>query len=199
VTAFDGVRQIFMPLMRWWFDSPIGVEIRNYSALIAITQSVHLVGLTMLAGTLLIVNLRLMDIGFVRHPTARIARELAPWTSAGLVILLASGTLILSSEALKCYESTFFWTKMTILLVAILFHFTVHRRVTRSEPPAPVSRRRAVACLSLTLWIGVALAGKMIGIYGDDLREDRDPFHPDRNSFGHAMILPEDPSEPMGY
>ena len=91
--------------------------------------------------------------------------------------MLISGPLILSSEALKCYEASFFWIKMAALIAALVFHFTVHRRVTLAEPPAGRFRAGLVACLSLALWIGVALSGKMIGIYGDDLREENEPFH----------------------
>jgi hypothetical protein len=183
--SLQAMRALFMPLMRWWGETAIGAAIRNYSALIALTQSIHLLGLTMFAGTILFVNFRLMEVGFVRYPTSRIARELAPWTLTGLLTILTSGIFILSSETLKCYESSFFWMKMTLLLAAILFHFLVHRRVVHSEPPLPLMRRRAVACLSLALWISVALAGKLIGIYGDDLREEVDPFHPIATSLVH--------------
>ena len=65
---------------------------------------------------------------------------------------------------------------MAVLLAAITFHFTVHRRTARSEPPAGPFRARLVACVSLGLWLAVALAGKMVGIYGDDLRKDPPPF-----------------------
>jgi len=130
----------------------------------------------MLIGTILMVDMALLGFGIRRHPAARVAAELAPWTTGGLVVMLVSGPLILSSETLKCYESSFFWIKMSILLAAIAFHFTVHRRIARSEPAAGKFRARLVACVSLGLWIAVALAGKMIGIYGDDLRKDPAPF-----------------------
>jgi hypothetical protein len=91
-------------------------------------------------------------------------------------VMLISGPLILSSETIKCYEASFFWIKMAALLPAIVFHFTVHQRVAQAEPPAGRFRAGVVACISLGLWISVALAGKMIGIYGDDLREEDEPF-----------------------
>jgi hypothetical protein len=169
-------REPLIPLFAWLGHSAAGTTIRSSAALIALTQIVHLLGLTMLIGTVMMVDMALFGFGIRRHPVSRIAAELAPWTVGGLVVMLISGPLILSSETLKCYESSFFWIKMAILLAAIVFHFTVQRRVVRSEPPAGRFRARLVACMSLGLWIAVALAGKMIGIYGDDLRKDPAPF-----------------------
>jgi hypothetical protein len=170
------MRETFIPLFAWWGHTAVGTTIRSSATLIALTQIIHLLGLTMLIGTVLMVDMTLLGFGIRRYPVARIAGELAPWTIGGLVVMLISGPLILSSETLKCYESSFFWIKMMILLAAIAFHFTVHRKVARSEPPAGRFRAGFVACMSLGLWIAVALAGKMIGIYGDDLRKDPAPF-----------------------
>lgn len=169
-------REVLIPLFAWLGHTWLGQTIRSSAALIALTQIVHLLGLTLLIGTVLMVDMALLGFGIRRHPAARIAGELAPWTTGGLVVMLVSGPMILSSETLKCYESSFFWIKMAILLAAIVFHFTVHRRVARSEPPAGRLRAGLVACVSLGLWIAVALAGKMVGIYGDDLRKDPPPF-----------------------
>lgn len=168
-------REILFPLFDWLGHSVVGETIRSSAVLIAITQIIHLLGLTLLAGTVLMVDMALLGFGIRRAPTARIAAELAPWTVGGLAVMLISGPLILSSESRKCYDSSFFWIKMAVLLAAVVFHFTVHRRVTRSESPARPFRARLVACVSLGLWIGVALAGKMVGIYGDDLRKEGTP------------------------
>jgi hypothetical protein len=169
-------RELLFPLFDWLGHSWVGETIRSSAALIAITEIIHLLGLTMLAGTVLMVDMALFGFGIRRHPVGRIAAELAPWTAGGLVVMLISGPLILSSETRKCYDSSFFWTKMALLFTAIAFHFTVHRRVARSEPPTGPFRARLVAGISLGLWISVALAGKMIGIYGDDLRKEGSPF-----------------------
>ena len=177
-----------MPLFRWWGETAVGNTIRSSSVLIAVTQSVHLLGLTLLIGTLLMVNLNLVGLGFRRRPTSQIARELAPWTLAGLAAMLISGPLILSSETLKAYESSFFWMKMGLLLAAILFHFTVFRRIGAATPPASATRRWMVAAVSLGLWLGVALAGKMVGIYGDDLRREDDPFHTQKQASARSPI-----------
>jgi uncharacterized protein DUF6644 len=182
-------REALIPVFQWLGQSGVGMAIRSSSALIALTQIVHLLGLTMLIGTLMMVDTAMLGFGIRRHPVARIARELAPWTAGGLVVMLISGPLILSSETIKCYEASFFWIKMAALVVAIVFHFTVHRRVALAEPPVGRFRAGIVACVSLALWIGVALAGKMIGIYGDDLRQEEEPFQVGLHQEAPAAIL----------
>lgn len=171
------MRDIFIPLFAGLGRSAVGMAIRDSAALIAVTQIIHLIGLTILLGSILMIDMTLLGVGFQRHPASRVARELAPWTTAGLIVMLVSGPFILSSETLKCFEASFFWIKMAGLALAIAFHFAVHRPVARAEPPVRRWLGKLVALLSLALWIGVAISGKMIGIYGDDLRKEPAPFH----------------------
>jgi hypothetical protein len=154
-----------LPFFEWLQHTYLGETIRHSATLIATLEIVHLIGLTLLLGTILMVDLSLLGFGIGRQPVSRIARELSSWTVAGLAIMLLSGPLILSSEAVKCYKTPAFWIKMALLAIAVTFHFTVHRRVTLAEPPASHRSAGIVACLSLGLWVGVALAGKGIAIF----------------------------------
>jgi len=154
-----------MPLFHWLQYTPLAQTIRHSAALIALLEIIHLVGLALLVGTILMVDLSLLGLGIGRQPVSRIARELNLFTATGLTIMLASGPLILCSEAVRCYKTPAFWIKMALLAIAIAFHFTIHRRVAMAEPPAPHPDARIVAILSLTLWFGVALAGKAIAIF----------------------------------
>ena len=154
-----------LPLFEWMQHTYVGESIRHSATCIALLEIVHLIGLTLLIGTVLMVDLSLLGRGIGSHPVSRIARELNNWTVAGLAIMLASGPLILFSEAVRCYKTPAFWIKMALLAIAVAFHFTVHRRVTLAEPPAPRGTARVVAGLSLALWVGVALAGKGIAIF----------------------------------
>jgi hypothetical protein len=149
----------------WLQHTYLAEAIRHSAALIATLESIHLIGMALLIGTILMVDLSLLGHGIGRQPVARIARELRGWTTAGLAIMLASGPLILSSEAIRCYRTPAFWIKMLLLGMAVAFHFTIHRRVTMAEPPVARSSARVVASVSLALWVGVALAGKGIAIF----------------------------------
>jgi hypothetical protein len=152
-----------LPAFEWLQGTHIGETIRHSAALIALLEIVHLIGLALLIGTILMVDLSLLGRGIGRQPVSRIARELRNWTIAGLAIMLASGPLILTSEAVRCYKTPAFWVKMALLALAITFHFTIHRRVVQADPPG--ASAKAVARVSLALWFGVALAGKGIAIF----------------------------------
>jgi hypothetical protein len=152
-----------LPAFEWLQGTHIGETIRHSAALIALLEIVHLIGLALLFGTILMVDLSLLGRGIGRQPVSRIARELRNWTIAGLAIMLASGPLILTSEAVRCYKTPAFWVKMALLALAITFHFTIHRRVVQADPPG--ASAKAVARVSLALWFGVALAGKGIAIF----------------------------------
>jgi hypothetical protein len=154
-----------LPIFEWLQHTYLAQTIRHSAALIATLEIVHLIGMTLLIGTILMVDLSLLGLGIGRQPVSRIARELSSFTVAGLAIMLVSGPLILSSEAVRCYKTPAFWIKMLLLGIAVAFHFTVHRRVTLAEPPVAHSSARLVASLSFGLWVGVALAGKGIAIF----------------------------------
>jgi Family of unknown function (DUF6644) len=154
-----------LPAFEWMESSGVGQAIQHSALLIALLESVHLVGLTLLLGTILMVDLSLLGHGIGRTPVALLARELRGWTLAGFVILFTSGPLLLTSEALRCYKSPVFWMKMTLLVFALTYHFSLHNTVALADPPAPVSRAHKTAWLSLALWTSVALAAKGIAIF----------------------------------
>lgn len=155
---------MMLPAFEWLQHTYLGETIRHSAPLIATLEIVHLIGLTLLLGTVLMVDLSLLGWGVGRYPVDRIARELSNWTLAGLALMLVSGPLILVSEAVRCYKTPAFWIKMALLAAALVFYFSMHRRaVAESGMSRPGAKR--VAIVSLVLWTSVALAGKAIAIF----------------------------------
>ncbi|HTR38812.1 MAG TPA: DUF6644 family protein [Bryobacteraceae bacterium] len=153
------------PLFEWVQQTPIAVTIRSSAALIATVEGVHLVGLALLLGTILMVDMSLLGRGIRGMSTSDIARALRRWTVAGLVVMLISGPLMFTSEAFRCYKTPAFWVKMSLLVVALVFHFSVHQRTALAEPPDAPWRSRLVGAASLALWTSIALAAKAIAIF----------------------------------
>jgi hypothetical protein len=162
--AAPGLAMSLLPVFQWLQGTPVGQAIRNSATLIALVEIIHLVGMTLLIGAILMVDLSLLGLGIGGQPVSRIARELNNWIIAGLALMLVSGPLILSSEALRCFKAPMFWVKMALLAAALAFHFTLHRQVTLAEPPAARRLAGRIAAISLALWIGVALAAKGIAL-----------------------------------
>jgi hypothetical protein len=154
-----------LPFFEWCDGTKVGQVIRDSRFLFPVTESLHLFALTVLLGTILVLNLRLLGAGLRKQPMALVARSLAPFTFWSLLAMLATGALLFCSEALKCYDSPPFRIKMVALFLAILFHWTVFRPTVNSTAGVGRWRHVATAIVSMVLWFGVAVAGRAIGFY----------------------------------
>ncbi|HEX5226894.1 MAG TPA: DUF6644 family protein [Bryobacteraceae bacterium] len=153
-----------LPAFAWLQHTYLAETIRHSAVLIATLEIVHLIGMTLLLGTILMIDLSVLGKGIAGYPATRVARELSRWTLAGLALMLTSGPLILISEAERCYHTPAFWIKMSLLAAALVFYFTVHQRAV-AESPGTRAGAKLAAITSLALWTGVALAGKAIAIF----------------------------------
>jgi hypothetical protein len=155
-----------LPLFEWCENTGVGNAIRNSLWLFPVIESVHLLALALIGGAILIVDLRMLGLG-LRQPVAQLARDVQPWLAGGLVVMVASGLLLFSSEAIKCYYNAAFWTKMSFLLPALVFTWTIRRKVAAADEDRlrPIWRK-LVGCLSLSMWLVVAAAGRWIGFSG---------------------------------
>jgi putative flippase GtrA len=153
-----------LPFFTWCEKSAIGESIRNSQWLFPVIESVHLLALVLIAGAVLVVDMRLFGLGLRRQPVAQLARDAQPWLIGGLTVMLSTGILLFLAEAIKCYYSPAFAVKMTSLLLALIFTFTVHRKVVLAvESRVGPIWSRVVAVVSVTLWSGVGMGGRWIG------------------------------------
>jgi hypothetical protein len=123
-------------------------------------QSLHFIGFAMSIGTIAMVDVRLLGFGKRHAATAELATGLAPWTRAGIAVMLITGPLMFSTDAVGYHNNPAFQFKMVCLTLALLFHLTVHRRAVRSGA-SPVLAKLAAAT-SLLLWSAVVAGGRMI-------------------------------------
>src|SRR5271169_2357801 len=118
----------------WCENSPLGEAIRDSRWLFPAIESVHLLGLAVIGGAVLLMNLRLLGFGIERQPAAQLWRDTRPWLIGSLTVMLISGMLLFTSEATKLYYHEAFWVKMISLLLAMIFTFTVTRMVALADP-----------------------------------------------------------------
>jgi uncharacterized membrane protein SirB2 len=148
----------------WCEASRVGEAIRDSRWLFPVIESFHLLALAVIGGAVLIVNLRLLGFGIERQPVAQLWRDTRPWLLGSLMIMLVSGVLLFTSEATKLYYHEAFWVKMTSLLLATLFTFTVLRRIASADQGrVRPFWSKAVALISIFLWSGVGVGGRWIG------------------------------------
>jgi hypothetical protein len=160
-TAFPTVAR---PVFQWCDATWIGVAIRDSTWIFALVEILHLLGLTLLLGSLVVLDLRLLGLGMRRQTVSQLASELAPWIRGGLAGMVVTGVPLFLSEAMKCYGSPPFAIKMQLLSLAIASHLVIFRQALKLDDSARLPRwTRPAACISLALWFGVGLAGRAIG------------------------------------
>ncbi len=113
--------------------------------LFAILEAIHVMGLALSVGTIAIGDLWML--GWRERPPARLAR----WTWIGFAAMLATGAALFFSNVPRYVRNPAFLVKMILLAMAVLVHFTVHRKATKGA-----------AILSLTLWSSVVISARAI-------------------------------------
>ena len=139
------------PIARWVWVFPV-------------VESIHICGFTLLVGTATILDLRLLGLSFRQLSVSQVAKNLSPWINTGIAIQLITGAYLFSGDSGEYVQVAAFRTKMLLLLLALIFHFTVIRMATAAErDSAPLGWRRLAGVVSLGLWVSVLLAGLWIG------------------------------------
>jgi len=123
-------------------------------------EIIHIASFAVAIGTIAIVDLRLLGIGMRRQTSAQLLKDTTPWTLIGLAIVLMSGPMIFSSDPNMYLGNPGFRFKMGALLLAILYNYTIHSKVARSNPSPVVGA--FVGGVSLALWISVVFGGLFI-------------------------------------
>jgi hypothetical protein len=137
-------------------------EFIRQSLAFPVIQSVHIIGLALLVGTICLVDLRLLGLGMRNQPVRDLASRVAPWTSAGLLTVLITGPVLFGADLSRYLKNPAFVVKMGLLAVALAGHFTLHRIVVRDAGTLQPARQKLAAILSLILWSSVILAGRAI-------------------------------------
>lgn len=153
-----------LPYFEWCENAGLIVAMRGSLWLFPVIESLHLMGLALIGGAVLMVDLRLLGFGFRSQPVALVARDAERWLIGSLFVMLPTGFLLFMSSAVKCYYLPVFWVKMAALFLALVFTFSIRRRVAMAaDTHMNVGWTRAVAVVSLVLWSTVAIAGRFVG------------------------------------
>ena len=155
-----------LSFFEWSETTLVGTTIRDSLWLFPVIEAFHLVAFAVLGGTILLVDLRLLGLVLKSQPVARLAADARPWQRGSLAVAILTGSLLFLSEPIKLYYNDPFWTKMSCLGLALLFSFTVKRRVTADAERTGPFWGRLTGLLSLVLWSGVAWGGRWIGFWG---------------------------------
>jgi hypothetical protein len=156
------------PLLRWLQAMSIPTAIRENDNLFPWIESVHVLAIVIVVGSISIVDLRLLGVASRDRPVGRLMRDVLPLTWSVFALAALTGGLLFSSKAMDYAHNFYFQGKMVLLALAALnmalFHAFTGRAVERwgamAQPPRAV---KAAAAVSLLLWVCVVGFGRWIG------------------------------------
>lgn len=148
-------------------DAPFATAISGGATLFPWLECVHVLAITLVVGTIAIVDLRLLGYPAHRKSARRLIGELLPYTWAAFGISAITGMLLFSSNATDYAHNVQFQLKLVLILLAGInmaaFHLTAYRQIAEwDEMHSPPPAARAAAVASLCLWIGVVFLGRWI-------------------------------------
>jgi hypothetical protein len=152
----------FCQAFEWIEHSPVGEFLQNSRILFPMVESVHLLGLALFVGTLLLVDMGLLGLAMRRQPVYEVAAALAPWTWSGFAILLLTGPFMFTAQAAKWHDNPVFWLKLLLLMAATVFQLSVRRKITSADLSLRPATAKLIGAVSLILWISTALSGKIM-------------------------------------
>ena len=162
-----GLRSLF----EWVEAFPSSLALRESIYAYPIMLTSHVVTMCLIAGLLIMMDLRLTGVGNLRTSVSAIQNRLFPWQMVGLFGSSISGLLLLYSQPMRFYPNFWFWIKMGLMLLALAnamwFHRTTYQTVAQwdTDPVPPVAARWA-GFNGLVLWAGVIVTGRMIAYSG---------------------------------
>ena len=152
-------------LMETWVSAGIRESIWVYPML----HWAHILSNTLMFGTIIFLDLRLVGVGFSRRRVSDIAEQLLPWTWVGWTLMFLSGALIFTSDPVRYYGSFFMRIKMILMFLAginaLVFHFTVYRGVALWDSGRPPILARMSGMISLVSWIAIVITGRAVGYF----------------------------------
>jgi hypothetical protein len=145
-----------------------GAFIHNKAWAFTTVEVVHVFAVSLLLGTITIVDLRLLGIAAAKRPFMDLARQVLPFTWAAFAIVVAAGSLLFISRASEYAVNSVFWTKMVLIVLAginmIIFEFITARDAEKwNLDAAPPRAARLAGAISITCWILVICSGRLIG------------------------------------
>jgi hypothetical protein len=132
-----------------------------------IVESVHVLTLCLFLGLTIMLDLRLLGVTMVRTSASEVMSRLLPWTIVGFAVMVVTGALLFFAIPVKTYLNIFFRIKVAFLVLAgvnvAVFQRTVSRSIGQWDfDPVPPLGARLAGGISLFLWAGIVVAGRMI-------------------------------------
>ena len=145
-----------LEIAKWVQETSVSISIRESILMFPLLEGGHLLGIAVSAGTIAISDLRMMGLIFKKESASDVFHQLIPWITAGFVMMIITGTLLLWSEPVKCYNSIWFRFNVLIFHSSKIYR-NMHEWEWAENPPAAA---KLAGWISLISWGIVIIAGR---------------------------------------
>ena len=160
---FAPVQSLFMYVSEF----PSSIALRESQYVMPWVFVAHVVSMCMFAGTILMMDLRLLGVGHMQTPFSQVQRRLFPWQMFAMLVSSATGLALVWGNPMNYVTNIIFWVKMLAMgiagLNALAFHFiTEYTLVDWDRGPTPPFGAKLAGGLSILLWANVIMAGRLM-------------------------------------
>lgn len=148
--------------------SRLAASIRESLYFFPLIEALHVLGLTMVFGTIAIIDLRLLGFASTRRAFSKVAADVLKWTWVAFALTVTTGVLMFITNAAVYSGNRFFQVKLALIALSginmLVFELTARRSIEQWDRQAAAPRAgKMVAAVSLTVWITVIFLGRWVG------------------------------------
>jgi len=150
------------------YNNPVAQTIRENELLFPWIEALHVLAITLVFGSIALVDLRLIGVRSLDRPISKISKELLPITWLAFTVAAITGAILFSSNAVSYAQNFYFLSKLFLLGLAginmIIFQFIIGHNLEKWDNALQLPLQARLAGLaSITLWTGVIICGRWIG------------------------------------
>ncbi len=129
----------------------------NNAWFIPLVQSIHIVGIAVVFGSIFLIAMRILGITGTDQTLPQTTNRYGPWLTGSLWLLLATGGLMVVGEPVRELVTFSFWFKMFLIVVGTILAVIFRKRANNT---AEVSK--ALAIVTVLIWAGIIVLGRLI-------------------------------------
>ena len=146
---------------------PSSIALRESQYVWAWLTVSHVMAMCLFAGTIVMMDLRLLGVGNMKTPFSQVQQRLFPWQMLGMALSAVTGVALVFADPMRFYINIIFWTKMVTMVVAALnalaFHYITYETIAQWDSKVgPPFGAKLAGALGIALWANVIVAGRLI-------------------------------------
>jgi len=172
---------VLLSFSEWLAATPWSIALHESFYVYPLIESAHVLALCLFVGTLVMVDLRLLGLSFNQSAVSELTAKILPWTVIGFVIMTITGLLLYYAIPVRTYHSVWFRIKIVFLVIAGINAWRFHRRIKTvgldwDRDPKPPRSAQISGAVSLALWAGIIVSGRLIAYNWFDCDKPQSAF-----------------------